>query len=239
MQIIPSIDIVDGKCVRLLKGNYEEKTTYSARPAEMADRFISSGATSLHIVDLDGAKKGCVTNWSALQEILQLRGVEFQVGGGLRTESEVDRLLDLGATRVVIGSATLESPDRVERWVQRFGPLKFCVALDLEDGRLAHQGWLRKSDKTLATAVAEMTKFGITRFLSTDIRKDGTLEGPNMDLYAMLVQTYPDINWLASGVVQSVEDVRSLKEIGVFGAIIGKALFEDKLRLEQLLVAAC
>jgi phosphoribosylformimino-5-aminoimidazole carboxamide ribotide isomerase len=239
MHIVPSIDIVEGQCVRLLKGEYEKKTTYSLSPKEMAQQFIHSGASSLHVVDLDGAKDGRVINWDALQEILMLRGVEIQVGGGIRTESEIERLLELGATRVVVGSAAVTTPELVQGWAKRFGSTKFCIALDLDGGRLAYQGWLKKTNRTLADTVVEMTNYGITRFLSTDIRKDGTLEGPNVELYTSLVQTYPQVSWFASGGVRSIEDVRALKAIGLSGVIIGKALFEGALRLEDLLEASC
>ena len=239
MQIVPSIDIVDGQCVRLLKGEYEKKTIYSLSPKDMAQQFIHSGASSLHIVDLDGAKNERVTNWEALQKVLMLPGSEIQVGGGIRTESEIERLLELGATRVVLGSTAIVSPELVQGWAKKFGPTKFCIALDLDGSRLAYQGWLKKTKKTLADAVVEMTNSGITRFLSTDIQKDGTLEGPNVELYTSLVQTYPQVNWFGSGGVRSIEDVRALKAIGVSGVIIGKALFEGALRLEDLLEAAC
>lgn len=239
MQIVPSIDIVEGQCVRLLKGEYAKKTTYSVIPAEMAKRFIHSGARSLHIVDLDGAKEGSIKNWVALEKILMLQGAEIQVGGGIRTDWEIARLLELGATRVVIGSAAIESPEQVRGWIEQFGPAKFCIALDLREGQLAYQGWLKKTESELSDTVAEMTNYGITRFLSTDIGKDGTLEGPNLDLYSSLVKGYPQLKWFASGGVRSIEDVRALKAIGVSGVIIGKALFEGALCLEDLLEAAC
>ena len=239
MQIIPSIDIIDGQCVRLLRGEYSNKTIYPATPAEAARRYLDSGATSLHIVDLDGARGARIANWPALQEILALRGAEVQVGGGIRSDSDITRLLELGAARVVIGSSAVESPESVRRWAERFGPSKFCIALDLHEGQLALRGWQTKSDSNLHETIAEMTNGGITSFLSTDIRKDGTLEGPNAELYASLVQTYPQANWFASGGVRSIGDVRALKAIGVSGVIIGRALFEGALRLEDLLEAAC
>jgi phosphoribosylformimino-5-aminoimidazole carboxamide ribotide isomerase len=239
MQVIPSIDIVNGRCVRLFRGDFENKTVYEMSPAEMAERFIQSGARSLHVVDLDGARDGHIRNWDAMSEILALRNVEIQVGGGIRTEEEIKRLLKLGAGRVVVGSVAVKSGEAMRQWAEKFGPAKFCVALDLVNGQLVYGGWLMKTDRSLSDTVEEMMQCGISNFLSTDIRKDGTLEGPNVGLYASLVREYPQVEWFASGGVRSADDVRALKTAGVSGAIVGKALFEGKVRLEDLLEAAC
>ncbi len=239
MQIIPSIDIADGTCVRLLKGDYGEKTVYAARPLEMAEKFIRSGARALHVVDLDGARVGRITNWEVIAELAALGGIEVQVGGGIRTEADIDRLLRLGARRLVIGSVAITSGESVKRWAKVYGPEQFCVALDMRDGTLTYHGWLRETQDGLASVVAEMTQCGIGRYLSTDIRKDGTLEGPNVDLYSSLVSQFPHLQWFASGGVGSAHDVRALKRTGVSGAIVGKALYEEHVRLEDLLEAAC
>ncbi len=239
MQVIPSIDIINGQSVRLLKGDYGEQTTYSVRPAEVARQYASAGARSIHVVDLDGAKKGRVENWTTLYEILSFDGVEVQVGGGVRTEAEIEKLLKAGASRVVLGSLVVKSPELLDDLAGRFGPDRFCVSLDLKDGQIAYEGWLKSSRTTLEDLVRKGNECGIGCFLSTDISKDGTLRGPNTELYASLVQRFPGVHWLASGGVRSADDIRALKAAGVAGAIVGKALFEGLARLEDLLEAAC
>ncbi len=239
MQIIPSIDIINGKSVRLLKGDYGEQKTYSVRPSEVARQYIAAGARSLHVVDLDGAKKGRVENWLTLNEILSSGSAEIQVGGGVRTEAEIDRLLKAGASRVVLGSLVVKTPEMLGTLADKFGPEHFCISLDLKEGRIAYQGWLKSSQTTLEEIVKKGEECGIHHFLSTDISRDGTLEGPNTELYASLVQRFPKVNWLASGGIRSAQDITALKVTGVCGAIVGKALFEGLVRLEDLLEAAC
>jgi phosphoribosylformimino-5-aminoimidazole carboxamide ribotide isomerase len=239
MQVIPSIDIINGESVRLLKGDYGEQTTYAVRPKEVARQYIAAGARSLHVVDLDGAKKGHVQNWVTITEILSLEGAEIQVGGGIRTHAEIERLLSAGAKRVVLGSLVIKAPDVLSGLAETFGPEHFCIALDLKDGRLAYQGWLKSSRTELAEIVSKGEECGIRQFLSTDISKDGMLGGPNTQLYASLVQRFPNVSWLASGGVNSSRDIVALKQAGVSGAVVGKALFEGVVRLEELLEAAC
>ncbi len=239
MQVIPSIDIADGKCVRLLKGDYRQMTVYSSSVVETAKQFIDSGATAIHVVDLDGAKEGRVTNRNAIRDITALRGVEVQVGGGIRTDEEIRQLLDIGAKRVVVGSVVVRSDRLVGEWAARFGPDKFCIALDLRNGRLAYQGWQMQSDADVIGVVTDVMRCGINRFLSTDITKDGTLGGPNAEMYRSFVNNVPTANWFASGGVGSVGDIRALSSTGVSGVIVGKALMEGKVRLRDLLEAAC
>ncbi|HTP13665.1 MAG TPA: 1-(5-phosphoribosyl)-5-[(5-phosphoribosylamino)methylideneamino]imidazole-4-carboxamide isomerase [Bacteroidota bacterium] len=239
MQIIPSIDIAGGKCVRLLRGDFRRMTVYPTGAADVARQFIDSGATAIHVVDLDGAKAGRVTNWNVIGEIGALSGAEVQVGGGVRSDVEIEGLLACGADRVVVGSAVLHADGMVNEWARKFGPGRFCVALDLRNGHLAYQGWQMESEEDVAGVVADVMQFGIVRFLSTDIRKDGTLGGPNVDLYRSLVTRFPQARWYASGGVGSVDDIRALKATGVAGVIVGKALMEGKVRLRDLLEAAC
>lgn len=239
MQIVPSIDIINGQSVRLLRGDYGEKKTYSVSPKEVAQQYFGKGARSLHIVDLDGARLGAVENWPTLEEILTQGGAEIQVGGGVRTETEIRRLLEFGATRVVLGSVAVKSPDLLARFAKQFGAERLCVSLDLKGNRIAYQGWLKSSSMSLDEVMKKVEESGIQHLLSTDISKDGTLEGPNIDLYTSLVRRFPNVHWFASGGVRSAGDIIKLKGVGVAGAIVGKALFEGEVRLEDLLEAAC
>jgi phosphoribosylformimino-5-aminoimidazole carboxamide ribotide isomerase len=237
--VIPSIDIFEGRCVRLRKGDYSERTTYSATPLEVANKFAGANAQLLHIVDLEGAREGKIVNWETIGTVVQTNHIDVQVGGGVRSASDVKRLLELGVKRVVLGSAAVTSPGSVVKWAEQFGPERFCIALDLRHGHLAIHGWEETNDTKLSTVISAMTDCGVRDFLSTDISKDGMLEGPNVGLYTMLVQTYPQVRWLASGGVSSVDHVRQLKETGVGAVIVGRGLIEEKLRLDELLEAAC
>jgi len=234
MFIIPAIDIFDGQCVRLVEGNFSRLKSYSADPEVMARQFLKAGMRHLHVVDLEGAKEGKVINWSAIDRILSVKGMEVQVGGGVRTENDVEMLLAAGVAFVTIGSVAVRTPELFEEWAKKFGAEKFCVALDVRDGQLAVGGWQQSDELTLPDAVQRIRKCGITRFLSTDIRRDGTLAGPNLELYSMLVHEYPDAQWLASGGVRSIEDLSALKNTGVAGVIIGKAIYEGTLQLKEL-----
>ncbi|MBI1807119.1 MAG: 1-(5-phosphoribosyl)-5-[(5-phosphoribosylamino)methylideneamino]imidazole-4-carboxamide isomerase [Ignavibacteria bacterium] len=239
MQIIPAIDIIEGQCVRLVEGEFSTRTNYSNDPAVMAEQFLRAGARHLHVVDLEGAKEGRVVNWKSIERILSVKGLEVQVGGGIRADVDIDRLLRMGAARVVVGSVAVRSPETVKPWAEKFGAETLCIALDLKDGRLAYDGWQNVDARRLSDVVPVMLQSGINRFLSTDIRRDGTLAGPNLELYSMLVRTYPQAQWFASGGVHSVENVRALKSIGVAGVIIGKAFYEGTLRVEELIGASC
>lgn len=239
MQIIPAIDIIGGKCVRLKEGRFSDRTEYSVALHEIAQRFKQSGARYLHVVDLDGAKEGHVVNWDTISQILSCKGLQVQVGGGVRTDDDVERLLQLGAVRVVVGSVAIQSPEIIQTWCGKFGASNFCVALDVKDGILAHSGWQKNGSVEFGSIVLKMKEFGINRILTTDIRKDGMLTGPNVELYKNAVQTFPGIEWIASGGVHTRDDIRALETTGVAGVVIGKALYEGTLRLEDVIGAQC
>lgn len=236
MQIIPAIDIFENQCVRLTGGVFASRKDYSLDPYEMARTFVRAGASHLHIVDLEGAKDGRVVNWSSIEKILSLEDVAVQVGGGIRTEEEIERLIGLGAKRIIIGSIAVRSQELFYSWVKRFSPKLFCVALDLKDGKLAFEGWQQFDSSDLPGVILRMIDLGIDRVLSTDIRRDGLLAGPNLDLYRKLIGDFPAVEWIASGGVRSEEDVQALEEAGVAGVIIGKALYEGKIKLNELLI---
>ena len=239
MQIIPAIDIFQGKCVRLEEGIFARRTEYPDDPQVTAQRFASSGAKYLHIVDLEGAKEGRILHWNMLEKILSGTKLDVQVGGGVRTVEDVQRLLNAGASRVIVGSVAIRSPEKTDAWCRQFGADKFCVALDTKDSSLLHGGWQEKGEQLLKEVVVRIAALGVRRFLATDVRRDGMLAGPNLKLYADLVQEFPHLEWVASGGVRSSDDILALDHIGLFGVIIGKALYNGTLLLEEAINRSC
>jgi phosphoribosylformimino-5-aminoimidazole carboxamide ribotide isomerase len=234
MLIFPALDIYQGKCVRLRQGNFTDQTVYSDSPADVARSFVEAGLTHLHIVDLDGAKQGAVTNWETLKAILSIPGVQAQVGGGVRSKEDIERVLELGARRVVLGSIAVTLPTVVKKWIQEFGASRIAIALDVLNGKIAHSGWLAESDYSPNTFLFEMTGFRATTFICTDIARDGTMEGPNIEFYKELKHYFPSVELIASGGVSSVDDLKALQNIHVAGAIVGKALYEGRVTLDEI-----
>ncbi len=235
MQIIPAIDIYQDQCVRLTEGKFRSRTDYQLDPYTVAQQFVASGARCLHVVDLEGAKEGKIKNWKSIRRILSIKDIAVQIGGGVRSDGEIERLVGMNADRIVVGSVALQTPKILERWVQRFGSDRFVIALDVLDGHVALAGWQVVDRISVEKAIPRYVGMGVGRILSTDIRRDGTMNGPNLEMYTSLVRKFPRLELLASGGVRTVQDVHSLKKTGVFGVIIGKALYEGQLRLEELL----
>jgi len=234
MQILPAIDIFGGKCVRLTEGSFASQKVYSDDPCFVAKQFAEAGALKIHVVDLDGAKTGAMKNISTIERLLSLRLVEVQVGGGVRSFESLRRLLNSGVSSVVIGSVAIRSPETFAGWVRQFGAEHFVVALDFRDSQLAFNGW-QQSDRTQTRDIVDsMSKIGINSFLSTDIRRDGTMTGPNIQLYERLVKEFSSARWMASGGVGSLDDIETLRRTGVAAVIIGKALYEGRLPLNIL-----
>lgn len=234
MLIFPAIDIYQGKCVRLRQGDFTDQTVYSDSPADVARSFVEAGFTHVHVVDLDGAQQGTVTNWEALKAILSIPGVQAQVGGGVRSKEDIERVLELGARRVVLGSIAVTLPTVVKKWIQEFGASRIAIALDVHNGKIAHSGWLAESDYSPNTFLLEMTGFRATTFICTDIARDGMLEGPNIQFYKELKQYFPSVELIASGGVSSVDDLKALQKIDIAGAIVGKALYEGRVTLDEM-----
>lgn len=234
MLVYPAIDILGGKCVRLLQGKYENQTIYWDSPAEMASRFVSAGLTFVHVVDLDGAKNGCIANWKALGEILSLEGITAQVGGGIRDAEDVRQLLALGAIRLIIGSLAVKSPNSTQELLNKFGPDRIVISLDIKNGRIAYSGWTKSDEMNTETFVGQMKALGARKFICTDVSKDGMLQGPNVKLYADLMRRFPDVEVIASGGVTSLHDLHELARVGVAGVVVGKALYEHHIQLEDL-----
>ena len=239
MYIIPAIDIYRSQCVRLVEGDFTKRTSYARSPFAAAEQFVNAGARALHIVDLEGAREGRIVNAFSIAKIRVLKDVEIQVGGGIRTDAAVDFLLGMEIDRVVVGSVALRAPELFASWVARFGPDKFCVALDLKDGEIAHNGWQHTDPSDFTATVDRLSRLGVKRILTTDIRRDGRLEGPNITLYKQLVETFPTVEWIASGGVRGKEDITALHTTGAAGVVVGKALHEGRVRLEDLLEMPC
>jgi phosphoribosylformimino-5-aminoimidazole carboxamide ribotide isomerase len=234
MLIYPAIDIYQGNCVRLQQGNFASQNVYSDSPSTVAQSFENAGLTSLHIVDLEGAKAGHIVNWEALDSILEIGSLRVQVGGGIRTRQDICRLFDAGAARVVIGSLAVESPHIVQDWIREFGTERFVIAVDVRDGAVAHKGWLERAHLTPSAFVDTMSRAGVSSFLCTDINLDGMLEGPNLDLYRSILTEFPSIQLIASGGVSQMADIENLAGVGCYAAVVGKALYEGRVTTDQL-----
>lgn len=234
MRIIPAIDIIDGKCVRLTQGDYAQKKVYGEDPLEIAKRFEDAGLTYLHLVDLDGAKAGKVTNWKVIETIGRHTNLSVDFGGGIKTDDEISRLFDSGMRQVNLGSIAVKSPTVVEAWINQWGAEKIILSADVKDENIAISGWLEKSAIHISDFIGDYLRKGIRYITCTDIRTDGMLQGPNVVLYAKLLEQFPTIKLIASGGVSNVRDLESLKKINVDGAIVGKAIYEGRITLNDL-----
>ncbi len=239
MLLIPSIDLRAGACVRLFKGDFAAETRYQLDAHELLARYRTLGASWLHVVDLDGARDGTLGNLALIHALASQRALRLQVGGGVRGAEVIDDLLTHGVARVVIGSAAVERPEDVGRWLRSYGPERICLAFDvrldaLAVPRLHTRGWKQKTALSLWDAVAEFTDDGLRHVLCTDIERDGALAGPNLALYIEALQRFPKIQWQASGGIASGSDLNALAALGVPAAISGKALLEERISFEEL-----
>ena len=239
MRVIPAIDIFDGKCVRLREGDFSTRRVYDDDPLAVAVRFAEAGARWLHVVDLEGAKEGRVVNWSKLSAIMSLDKIAVQVGGGVRTIEDVMRLIASGARRIIVGSVAVRAPALFEEWLNRFGPDRFCIAVDVMDGSLVSEGWQTKDDTPIGDVVMRMQALGVKPFLCTDVMRDGTMRGPNIALYETLVSQFPSLEWIASGGVRTKEDLTALEKTKVSAVVVGKALYEGTVGMDELARFAC
>ena len=236
MEVIPAIDLRGGRCVRLVQGDYARETVFSEDPAEVARRWESSGAVRLHVVDLDGARTGTQANLDAIAGIVRAVGIPLQVGGGVRTDEDADALVNLGVDRLVLGTAAVRDSQFVARLCQQFGGQRVVVAVDAKDGQVAIQGWQEHTNVSAADLVQDMTALGVPRFLYTDIARDGTLTQPNFTSIGRLSEG-TGAYILASGGVGRLEHLTRLAELGVEGAIVGRALYTGDVDLSQALAA--
>lgn len=223
MEIIPAIDLRNGKCVRLYQGDYEKETIFSGKPVEVALRWQSEGARRLHIVDLDGAAKGKPYNLEAIEDIIAAIDIPVQVGGGIRSIETIEQLLNIGVERAILGTVAVEKPDLVQETCRKFGE-QIIVSIDAKDRLVATRGWLQQSKVTAGELATKMVELGVKRFIYTDINRDGTLTSPNFEAIAELLSRV-DVAVIAAGGISSVYHLTRLAQLGVEGAIVGKAIY--------------
>jgi len=240
MRIIPAIDIIDGKCVRLTKGDYDTKKIYNENPLEVARQFEGSGIEYLHLVDLDGAKAKEIINYKILEQIATKTNLKVDFGGGLKADEDLHIAFASGATQITGGSIAVKNPDVFEGWISKYGRMKIILGADSLNNKIAISGWQEKSDKELIPFIKEYQTKGIQYVICTDISKDGMLEGPAVDLYSKILNDCTNssdnqsVRLIASGGVTSIDDIKALEDIGCEGAIIGKAIYENKISLFDL-----
>ncbi len=234
MRIIPAIDIIDGKCVRLSQGDYAQKTVYNENPLEVAKQFEDAGLHHLHLVDLDGAKARKVINWKVLEAIVTNTGLKVDFGGGLRTTEDVRKVLECGAVQITAGSIAVSDRDTVLQWLTEFGAERIILGADAKDGRIATHGWLDDSGLDVLSFIDDYHGKGIRYVVCTDIAKDGMLQGPSTELYQCILAANKHVNLIASGGVSSIQDLRELKAAGLEAAIVGKAIYEGRITLKEL-----
>lgn len=234
MRIIPAIDIIDGKCVRLSQGDYAQKTVYNENPLEVAKQFEDAGLRHLHLVDLDGAKARKVVNWQVLEAIVTNTGLKVDFGGGLRTTEDVRKVLECGAAQITAGSIAVSDRDTVLQWLTEFGAERIILGADAKDGHIATHGWLDDSGLDVLRFIDDYHRAGIRYVVCTDIAKDGMLQGPSTELYQRILAANKDVSLIASGGVSSIQELRELKAAGLEAAIVGKAIYEGHITLKEL-----
>lgn len=234
MRLIPAIDIIDGQCVRLSQGSYDTKKVYEKDPVAMAKKFEDAGISYLHLVDLDGAKKGQITNWKVLESIANETDLTIDFGGGIKTNEDIEIAFNAGAAQITCGSIAVKNRQQVLDWISKYGANKLILGADVKDKMIAIGGWIETSSIQLNDHISDYLEQGIDSVICTDIATDGMLQGPNVDLYKELLASFPELKLIASGGVSAIEDLKRLKEAGLFGAIIGKAIYENKISLKDL-----
>ena len=230
MELFPAIDLIGGCAVRLVKGDYAQKTVYSENPAEVAKSFAAAGAKYLHVVDLEGAKDGGTPNLETIKNIVEKGNLLVEVGGGIRSEEVIKKYLDAGVFRVILGTAAVQNPAFLEEMVQKYGE-KIAVGVDIKDGMVAIKGWTEVSQESCFDFCEKLQKIGVKTIICTDISKDGLLSGTNLELYKELSEKF-SVDIVASGGVTTLDDVKKLADMGMYGAILGKALYTGNIDLK-------
>lgn len=236
MDIIPSFDLLDGKLVRLRQGDFDQKTEYPAVPLELAKQLEAAGIRRLHMVDLDGARSGNPKNLHILEEVAAHTRLQIDYGGGLRSIPSLKQVWDAGALWFSVGSVAVLAQEEFSAWVEKFGADKFLVGADVRDRKVAVHGWKEQTELDIADFIRQMQRMGIKKIAVTDITRDGEMSGPALDLYATLIQAFPDIELVASGGVRDVADLEALTALGCGGTLVGKAFFEGKIPLQYFRV---
>ncbi|MCW3125108.1 MAG: 1-(5-phosphoribosyl)-5-((5-phosphoribosylamino)methylideneamino) imidazole-4-carboxamide isomerase [Bacteroidetes bacterium] len=234
MHIIPAIDIIDGKCVRLTQGDYAQKTVYSDSPLEIAKQFEGAGITRLHVVDLDGAKSHHVVNHKILEAIASHTSLQVDFGGGIKSDADISTAFDCGAAQVTVGSIAVKDCELTLSWLSKYGSEKIILGADVRDGMIAINGWRESGNIPLNTFLTDYMSAGMRYVICTDIARDGMLSGPAIELYGSIIKKFPNIKLIASGGISDAGDLGKLSEAGLYGAITGKAIYEGKISLAQL-----
>ena len=231
IELIPAIDIIEGQCVRLTKGDYGAKTVYSSNPVEVAQHFESLGLRRLHVVDLDGAKSRHIVNVATLRAIVKATSLVVDFGGGIKSDDDLEQAFAAGASMVTIGSVAVSHPELMTRWIETYEPERIILGADVRQGRLSINGWLEQSDTDVLSFIGHSHRLGIRQVLCTDIAKDGTLSGPSLPLYQEIMAAFPDLHLIASGGVASDDDIRWLEAAGIPAVVFGKAFYEGRLTI--------
>ena len=233
IELIPAIDIIDGKCVRLTKGDYEQKTVYGD-PLEMALNFERIGYRRLHVVDLDGAKSRHIVNVSMLHRLASETKLTIDFGGGIKTDDDIEKAFNSGAAMVTVGSVAVTQPELFHRWLQKYGSERIILGADVRQGRISINGWKEDSSEELLPFLKRYIDMGVKNVLCTEISKDGTLSGPAINLYKEVMADYPSLHLIASGGVSSMDDIVRLNDAGIPAVVFGKAIYEGKINLNEL-----
>ena len=233
IDIVPAIDIIGGKCVRLTKGDYNRQKVYSGSPLDVAKGFEDCGCTALHMVDLDGAKSKHIVNYRVLEQVAGHTSLHIDFGGGLKSDDDLRIAFECGAEKVTGGSVAVKSPELFEHWLMKYGERRILGA-DSKDGKISTDGWLESSEYELISFIKHYAAKGVKSVISTDINRDGMMKGPAVELYREVLAAVPDIRLIASGGVSGIDDVYALDEIGVQAVIVGKAIYENSITLDML-----
>lgn len=234
MKIIPAIDIINGKCVRLTKGDYATQKIYNENPLEVAKQFEERGVEYLHLIDLDGAKAGQIINYKILEKIASNTTLKIDFGGGLKTNKDVEIAFECGANQITGGSVAVKNPILFEEWIKRFGNEKIILGADISNGKIAISGWQEESSEELIPFIKNYQTKGIQSVICTDISKDGMLQGPNFEIYKTILKETKNIKLIASGGISTFDELPKLAELCCYGVIIGKAIYENRISLKQI-----
>ena len=234
IEIIPAIDIIEGKCVRLTKGDYDTKKVYNDDPLEVAKMIESFGVRRLHVVDLDGAKSQHIVNYNIIEQIADHTSLVIDFGGGIKTNEDIDIAFASGASLVTIGSIAVKNPELFSEWLDKYSPAKVILGADVKNGLISINGWKEEGNDQLMPFLQNYVNQGVENVLCTDISKDGMLEGPAIELYKQIMEQFPKMRLIASGGVSCIEDIEALDAAGIPAVVFGKALYEGKIKLEEL-----
>jgi phosphoribosylformimino-5-aminoimidazole carboxamide ribotide isomerase len=236
IELIPAIDIINGQCVRLTKGDYNQKTVYRDSPAEVAKEFEAIGFRRLHVVDLDGAKSKHIVNDAVLTAITTETNLAVDFGGGIKTDEDIEKAFAAGAAMVTVGSIAVTQPDLFMGWLEKYGPERMILGADVRHGKISINGWKEDSTEDLLPFLRRYIDAGVRNVLCTEISKDGTLSGPAIDLYSEVMNAYPELHLIASGGVSSMDDIKALDAAGIPAVVFGKAIYEGRIDLHQLII---